>query len=106
MQAGRLRHSVSLQRAVEAQDKTGQVTQAWTTLSTVWARIVPLDGIEIRKGFATRGEETHEVTIRSYSGLTPKDRILYGTRILHIVSVSDKDERGIEMLIRCKEKVS
>lgn len=48
MQAGRLRHRIVLQTAVDTQDQTtGEPVRSWSTLATVWANILPMKGREI-----------------------------------------------------------
>jgi len=103
MHSGALRHSITIQRAIETQDNTGQITQSWVTLVTVFASILPVGGIESKKYFRIIGEETHNVIIRYYAGLTTKDRILYGARVLNILSIDNIDERNVQMNIKCKE---
>lgn len=104
MEAGKLRHSVILQRAVRTQDATGQSILTWGNLATVWARVNPTAVREYRDSKAVAGEVTHEITIRHYPGLLDTDRVLFGARVLNVAGISNKDERGIEDMLLCKEK--
>ena len=56
MEAGQLRHRVTIQQATETTDGFGGVTQAWATFATVWAAVEPLTGREYLQGAPGAGE--------------------------------------------------
>jgi SPP1 family predicted phage head-tail adaptor len=105
MRAGELRHKVELQRADETQDEFGAASIEWQFLAYRWASIVPLTGREYMLAKQANAEITHAVTIRTFAGLTPKDRVVYGTRVFSIISVADFEERRREMVLSCTEQV-
>ena len=103
MQAGNLRHSVTLQRRSTTKGAMGGKKDSWSTLATVYAAIRPVSGREFDAAKMANSKRTHEVRIRSYSGLTTSDRILFGSRVFNIESILNVDERDREMIIRCWE---
>ena len=105
MKAGKLRKRVAIQsRTDSVSDETMAPTQTWTTVATVWASVEPLSGQEGIQANQLNAELSHRVTIRYYSGLTAAYRILWGTRVLRIVSVLNTDERNREMVLSCMEE--
>lgn len=106
IRTGQLRDRVTLQRATEAADATGQPMKTWTPLAdgAVWAQIVELSGREAILAGQMKSTLTHRVTIRRYTGLTSADRVIWGTRTLHIEYVSEPERpHGMYMEIGCKE---
>ena len=108
MRAGKLFHEIQLQRNDGAAEALGhQKDGPWTTLATVSAEIHPLGGTELLVAQQQTGAvSSHKITIRSYPGLSPKHRILFGTRKFDINNINDLDELGIEMTVMCKELVN
>ncbi|MCA9312662.1 MAG: phage head closure protein [Phycisphaerales bacterium] len=106
---GKLRHRVTVQRATEERDSYGQPVQTWSDIGRVWARIRPLSGREYIAARQVQADLTHEVTIRPFDGLTPKDRLEFtrnnSTRVLNIDSIADDEERGRFVILRCIEEV-
>lgn len=101
-------HRVAIQRATESQGATGEITKTWATLATVWAAIEPLTGREFFQAQQVQAEVSHKITMRHYTGITisPKDRLLYGTRVFRIESMLNVEERSIELVLMCREEVS
>jgi len=103
MQAGKLRHRVTIEQPTETQDAYGSVVQSWATLATVWAAIEPVTG---RERFATTGDvryaenEVH-IRIRYRDDITPKMRVVHGSDVYNIRAVMDRWGRGQELLLRC-----
>jgi SPP1 family predicted phage head-tail adaptor len=104
MRIGQLRHRLTIQVAGLRTDDTGAPDQAWSDVTTVFGRINPLTGRELTDAQAHDARVTHEITVRSFSGLTPKHRIKFGTRIFDVLAVLDKDERQRAMRVVCVEQ--
>ena len=97
---------VSLQSATTISSLTGEPEKTWSTYATVWAAIRTLSGRERNAAQQVQATQTHEVTIRYSSevaDVTPKDRILYGSRIFDIQDVRNIDETNIEIRMLCAE---
>jgi SPP1 family predicted phage head-tail adaptor len=106
MQAGRLRHRVTVQRATDSIDQYGDQTPTWTSLGTVWASVEPLSGREYFAAAQMQSEVSTRIVIRPISGvtLTPKDRVKFGSRYFDIQSVINRDERNRELQLLCVER--
>jgi SPP1 family predicted phage head-tail adaptor len=106
MDAGRLRHRVELQRVSVALDSHGDSVETWATLAEVWASIEPLSGREFLQASSTTSDVTVRIIVRGRSdiALTPKDRVLYGTRAFDIRHVVDWGGRGVEWHLMCTER--
>ena len=105
IRAGRLKHRVGIQTQSTSLDSYGEPSDSWITDETVWAAVEPVSGAERDIGEGLAGIVSHRVVMRYTANATPKKRLLFGSRILGIVSVLNTDE-GDEMLrIFCKEQV-
>lgn len=85
-QAGKLRHRLQIQRAVET-NVDGDVTRAWTTLDTRWGSVEPLTGKELYEAQQVQPRAAFKVMIRYYDGLLTSDRF-------REVTVTDGDGSG------------
>jgi len=108
MQAGKLRHRVSLQKPVKAQNPmTGATVNSWQEITKLWADVVPLSAREFIAAQATQAEVTTRVTIRFRSDITSKHRIVYGDKIFNIEGVLPDPESGRDYLtLPCSEGVN
>ncbi len=110
MQAGKLQHRVTIQAATETASPSGAKSQVWNEYATVWAAVVPLSGRELVHAQQAQPDVTHKVTLRSGGTvtrdlITPKHRLLYGSRVLEILSVTDENENGFVLTLSCMESV-
>ena len=108
MQAGRLRHSVTIQQRTATVDGYGQQSTAWTDVITALAAIEPLSGRELFAAQAVQSEVSHRVTIRYRSELdVPRTgaalRVAFGSRVFDVHAVLNMGERDREMHILCSE---
>jgi SPP1 family predicted phage head-tail adaptor len=106
MRAGKLRHRLTIQEYSKADDSFGEPIKTWANISsvpTVWGSIEPISGNEFFTARQIASETTHRITIRYKEGLDNKMRFKFGSRYFYILSVLDKDEKGVEMEIMCRE---
>lgn len=104
MRVGRLRHQIIIQQVAETRSSTGAPQETWITFATVWANIEPLRGRMLFAAQQIHPETTTRITIRYLTGLTPKHRILYGTRIFQQMQPPmNMEERNREITMLCKE---
>jgi SPP1 family predicted phage head-tail adaptor len=105
MDIGRLRHRVILQRLTATADGAGGFTESWAALATVWASIDPATARDLERVFGAelQAPVTHLVTTRYYSGLTPKDRVVFGSRTFAIRGLQNPEERRIAWVMACEE---
>lgn len=106
MEAGRLRHRITVQQNVPVQDVSGDPVAAWSTLGTAWGAIEPLRGREATyAGEQTLGEMDTRIILR-YSLLTaqitPAHRLVHQGSIFNVVSVAHVklEQRAIEIMAR------
>ena len=108
MRAGKLRWRVAFQRRTLSQDAAGATVPSWAPLATVWASVRTPGGFERLQPEieAMRATLTHQVQVRVGS-VTPRpsDRIVWGGRVLEIVSVADPDNHGVGYTLNCTEIV-
>lgn len=107
LNAGRLNRRVTIQVRSDPLDGYGDSRPTWTDVATVWAHVEPLSGKELAEAQVFVADASLNVTIRYRTdvSLTPKNRLLLGTRELAIVSVLDKDELHEQLLLLCSERV-
>jgi len=106
MLAGRLDKRITIQVSTsDSRDSFGDSTPAWTDLATVWAEIVPISGREFWAAQAVNAEKDLRITIRYRDDITPKNRIVYGSRVFDIQSVIDMRGMREELQIMCREEL-
>lgn len=103
MQAGRLRHRVTIQQYTHAKDlDSGEWVKHWADYATVWAEIVPLSAREFIAAQATQSKVTGRVTIRYLEGVDASMRILHTvkgtTKIYNIEGVLTDPGSGLEYM--------
>lgn len=105
MRSGTLRHRIEIQGESVTRDSYGGETKSWTTSATVWASINPLSGRERLAAQQVNAETTHKITMRYHSGLTPENRIKFGSRIFDIEEILNTGENNVELVIMAREEV-
>jgi len=100
---GDLRHQVLLQRYALLQDALDEPIETWATISTAWAKISPVTGQEFFAADQLNSSVDHKITVRYIAGLSPKDRVLFGTRIFNIEAILDTDERRRYLTLMASE---
>lgn len=105
MNAGQLRHRVTIQQLTRVEDEGGGYEENWADVATVWAAIKPLQGNERYEAQQVQSTLTHKVTIRYRVGIKPQMRIMYQGRIFNIESVIDIDEHHRWLELLCSEVV-
>lgn len=103
MRAARLRHRVTIQQPVAAVNGYGERITTWSTVATVWAAVEPLRGREFFDAEQTQAEISHRVIMRYRTGMESTMRLLHLTRVLHIGTIIDVDERHRELQLMCRE---
>ena len=87
MRAGTLRHRIAIQIETETPDGLGGFVLTWSDvsgLSSVPAAIWPLSSRESLDAMKLESVVSSKIRIRYTSGVTSKNRILFGTRIFNI----------------------
>lgn len=101
MEAGKLRHRVTIQQPAETQStSSGAISTTWTPFASLWASIEPLSAREFVASQAEQSKISTRITIRRIAGITPKMRVLHGYsgKIYQIEGVLSDLESGLEYL--------
>lgn len=111
MQAGKLRHLVTLQSlGARVDDGIGGGSIPFADVAELWASIEPLSGRELLLAGQLDDRMTTRVRTRYYAGVRPSWRIRWvdnGTvHVFDIKSIADKEERHIELEMMCEELVT
>lgn len=107
MNAGPLRHQVTVEQPSRTPNAIGGFTVLWTTFLTSPANISPVSGGERFFAGKLEGDVTHKVTLRYRTGVTAQMRIKYVfggvTRYLQIRGVVNPGERNEWLELKCAE---
>lgn len=99
MEAGKLRHRITIKKLAVTQDSTtGEMTEGWTTFDTVWASVEPLSVKEFIAAAATQSQIAARIIIRPLTGILPSMRVVHGSRTYNIIGVLPDKESGLEYL--------
>lgn len=104
--AGELRFRIELQRSTSTKDDKRQPVLSWSRLGDRWASIKPASGQRFVASEQIRDATTHKIVIRFFPGLTPKDRIKYGSRIFNLLSVINEGELGVRHTLLAQEVIA
>lgn len=106
MQAGKLRHRVTIEERSTSAPGDGSYGSTWTaaTNGTVYASIEPLQGRELWEARQVGAKVTHRVRMRYWPGLTSEHRLNFGGRILNLLQPPiNVREKNVEFELLCRE---
>ena len=101
-----MRTRIEIQSRSMAADTYGGPNPTWSTAATRWGQITPLSGRELWQAQQVRPDVTHRIVLRYYAGLTPRHRLLVGSRVFNISSVLDIENRQRLHECVCVEEVT
>ena len=104
MNSGRFRHRLTIQKKSEAPEAIGGTVETWTTDFTRWGHIRPLSSREVFEADQLQTRQSHMVTLRYASTVSTQHRIVTQSRIFHIMSVKNPDERRRVTELGCMEE--
>ena len=87
MDAGQLRHRVTIEDLIVTQDDLGIISESWQEVATVWAEIRPMSGREFIAANAIQAGVTTKITIRHMDGVINKMRVKHKDTIYNIKAV-------------------
>lgn len=95
MQAGKLRHRVTIQQRSQTQDpNTGEIVTAWVDVATVWAAVEPLSAREFIAAQAGQSQITARATIRYTDAVDATMRLLHNGAAYNIEGVLPDPKSG------------
>lgn len=103
-----MRHVITVQALTETPNTVGQLVKSWNTVGTFRANVMSPAGRELLNAKQVRASVTDVVEMRNVSrslAILPSMQLLFGSRILRIVSVVDPENRGRRLLLHCEEIV-
>lgn len=103
MRVGTLNKLITIEQPQEQRDAAGGVTMTWGELTRAWAGINSVSGTEKYISAERHSEATHQITMRYIAEVTPKMRVVYGSRVFVIISVIDPGERNKTLQLVVKE---
>jgi SPP1 family predicted phage head-tail adaptor len=104
MEAGNLRHRVTLQQPVRTVNGAGETAVTWEDVATVWADVQPLKAWQIERAAQVGMRRTHLVTIRYLAGIGGDWRVKWADDILNITGIVNPDGRNVELEISCEQE--
>jgi len=108
MQAGALRHRVTIQAATETQNDFGEVTKTWSDLATVWAAVEALSGREYFEARQLQRSTLTRMIIRWRDDVTAGHRVRWtdtmGTTHTYDIEsvIADRTHRA-QLTLMCVE---
>jgi len=105
MQAGKLRHRVTLQEKSVSRNAYHDEVVSWSDVATVWAEIQPLEGREFFESQRLGAEQPSWIRIRHRSDVTPSMRVVRGSVTYDIETVVDVDGLGKELRLMCNQVI-
>lgn len=112
MQAGKLRHRVTIVRlsTTPARDANNQEIPAEGSRVDRWASVETIEkstsntGNEQWSANSVLATATHKVTLRGGTTINELDQILWGSRTFEVVSVLDPDGRAVMTVVYAMEQ--
>lgn len=102
MRAGELRERITIQQKTITRDEFGGEVATWSTLATVWAKVVAMSGSESISQAAGVMTVAYQITLRARDDVDASMRVSYEGLTLEIQAVLDSDETGA-MVLNCRQ---
>lgn len=108
MQAGRLRHRLTILNFISVRDPSGQPIEEWQEGATIWAEVLGISGREQLQSGAETAEATIRTWVRYRRDITAASRLkvltgpFAGTTI-NVVGPPVPDAKRTRLEILCKQ---
>ena len=93
---GKLSERVTIERLSESRFG-GEVSNNWSTLTTLWAEVLPRGSRESWRQTQAMTDMEYLVRIRRYTGITSKDRVVWNGKNLEIAGLIEAREQQTEV---------
>ncbi len=105
IRSGELRHRVQIvRRNTATTNELGETIPADQVLGTAWAKVSPTKATEAVVNAENTLTVTHDVVMRFTPLVDHTTTLVFQGRRLDVVSVTDLDERHLELAITCMER--
>lgn len=99
LNAGRLRHRITIEYPVIAQDSNGgTVVDEWALFGKFWAAIEPLSARELIAAQATQSKVVAKIILRYTPGMYAAMRVLHGSKTYNIEGILTDRDSGLEYI--------
>lgn len=105
MEAGKLRHKITIKSRAAGRNSYGESTDTWTDVKTLRVSIEPLLGREYFAAEAAQSEVEVKFKTRYVAGIENKMRVQHGADLYEILSAVNVENRNVELLLYCKKVV-
>jgi SPP1 family predicted phage head-tail adaptor len=108
VQAGRFRHRIVLQRKTVGRDRSGGVTESWSTFAkNVPAAVDQTTGGEAVSSQQIQAKVTAEISMRWRPGVDATMRVLHGADTYNIVGVLVDSDTGRKIItLLCTQRLA
>lgn len=101
---GDLRTRVGIYMPQETIDDLGGTQIQWQFSRALWAHIVPRTHTQSRENGRLAVTQSYHVTLRFINDFPERARLMWGHRILRIITSSDPDNRRERLHLICEEE--
>lgn len=101
---GQLRVRLGLYAPQETPDELGGSVTTWGFVNALWGAVKPKTLTERRENGRLSVTQTYQVTIRHRDDFPERARLMWGARILRVLSASDPDNRRERLHLICEEE--
>lgn len=102
---GQLRHRLGLYIPSTTPDNAGGHSTNWMYYNECWADIQPRSGQESGDNGRLSVTQTYRVVIRFQEDFPERVRVIWGDKILRMITASDPDTRRERLHLICEEEV-
>jgi SPP1 family predicted phage head-tail adaptor len=101
---GKLRHRLTIERAIRTGDGGGGASVVWGVVGDVWGAVEAASGKESVSSERVSGQAAYLITIRNRTDLGPAMRFRRGNEHFEILAILDKDGRGRFLQCHCERR--
>lgn len=105
-----LNRRLTLEAPQQAADGAGGYIETWAALGVLWGEVKPGTGREISGEGTALTRVSYRITVRGApmgapSRPKPEQRFREGTRLFHILAVTERDPRGLYLTCFAEEEL-
>lgn len=105
IQAGKLRHKITIQQSTTAVNGIGEKTDTWTTFATRRAEVTNNIGSELQNSDQVKGKRAVVFILRYLSGVSIQMRVSWDSRVFDIVDVDNVKGLNVKTVLTCVERI-
>jgi len=101
---GNLRTRLGLYVPQDTADELGGVQTHWVFLRAFWAQVTPKSISRVSENGRLAITQAYQVTLRYRADFPERAQIIWGHRILRVITHSDPDNRQERLHVMCEEE--